>query len=260
VLNPAALSVFEINHARVRFNPDPRDFRITGEIGLPFGTDYAEVSPQATLSLALAGGLQESTFVNPANVEWAPKLQVLDREGVLHASRPCPVLRRISSGVLNVVKHNQIKGVCLNFNASHRDVNAAHQVTATRTVGSTSRRVQQYAAVRPWESSRSRQRPYRSPLTWATTPGRSAHKIEGTFQRRCRTRGHDAEDPRDGTTPLARRDLRRSLRSKGASMANVGSNALRTGGRVGVAVLKPEPRSAGVVELDISMGGNRSVT
>ena len=54
-LDPAALSVFQIDTAKVKFNPTPGHIRITGEIGLPFGVDFAELSPTASVSFALAG-------------------------------------------------------------------------------------------------------------------------------------------------------------------------------------------------------------
>lgn len=54
-LDPAALSVFQIDTAKVKFSPNPGHIRITGEIGLPFGVDFAELTPTAVVNLALAG-------------------------------------------------------------------------------------------------------------------------------------------------------------------------------------------------------------
>lgn len=52
-IDPARLSVFEIDRAQVRFSSS----RITliGDIGLPFGVNFSEVAPTATTTLHLAG-------------------------------------------------------------------------------------------------------------------------------------------------------------------------------------------------------------
>ncbi|GMU33544.1 MAG: thrombospondin type 3 repeat-containing protein [Planctomycetia bacterium] len=54
-LDPSALSVFQIDTAKVKFNPNPGHIRVTGEIGLPFGVDYTELNPTALVDLVLAG-------------------------------------------------------------------------------------------------------------------------------------------------------------------------------------------------------------
>ncbi len=54
-IDAAALSVLEINGGRVRFNASPRTARLRGQIGLPLGVNFSEVTPTATVALALAG-------------------------------------------------------------------------------------------------------------------------------------------------------------------------------------------------------------
>jgi hypothetical protein len=53
-LDPAALAVFHIDTANVKWNGQ-RSVRLTGEIGLPSGVDFSEVSATATAELQLAG-------------------------------------------------------------------------------------------------------------------------------------------------------------------------------------------------------------
>ncbi|NNF42093.1 MAG: right-handed parallel beta-helix repeat-containing protein [Phycisphaerales bacterium] len=54
-LLPASLSVLEIEKAKIEFDKTPPKFKLSGEIGLPFGVDFSEVSPTASVGLTLAG-------------------------------------------------------------------------------------------------------------------------------------------------------------------------------------------------------------
>lgn len=54
-LDPAQLSVFNINTAKVRFNKTPPIVSFNGEIGLPFGVDFAELAPTVQVSINVAG-------------------------------------------------------------------------------------------------------------------------------------------------------------------------------------------------------------
>jgi hypothetical protein len=55
-LDPAQLSVFDIDKATVNFPKNaPRTVELRGDIGLPFGVDYSELSPTATARIILAG-------------------------------------------------------------------------------------------------------------------------------------------------------------------------------------------------------------
>jgi len=55
-LNPSQLSVLEMDKANVNFHPaEPKKVKINGDIGLPFGVDYTELSPTATATIAIAG-------------------------------------------------------------------------------------------------------------------------------------------------------------------------------------------------------------
>jgi len=54
-LNPSQLSVFHIDTAKVNFcGGDPKEVRLTGDIGLPFGVNYSELSPTAAATLILS--------------------------------------------------------------------------------------------------------------------------------------------------------------------------------------------------------------
>jgi len=56
VLDPAQLSVFEIDSANIRFvGGNPKVAKVTGEIGLPFGVDYSELTATGTATVVLAG-------------------------------------------------------------------------------------------------------------------------------------------------------------------------------------------------------------
>lgn len=54
-IDPAQLSVLEIDLARVRFNPNNPKIRLFGEIGLPFGVDFSELSSEMTVAVDVAG-------------------------------------------------------------------------------------------------------------------------------------------------------------------------------------------------------------
>lgn len=55
VVNPAELSVFELSRVVVNFCHNPPRLRINGQIGLPIGVAYTELSPQARLAADVAG-------------------------------------------------------------------------------------------------------------------------------------------------------------------------------------------------------------
>ncbi len=54
-VDPAQLAVFALGDSKVEFNHTPPRIKLKGEIGLPFGLDYTDLDPQASVSLALAG-------------------------------------------------------------------------------------------------------------------------------------------------------------------------------------------------------------
>jgi hypothetical protein len=53
-VEPADLAVLELEKVEIKFNDNPPRFKLKGEIGLPFGVDYRELSPESTMTLALA--------------------------------------------------------------------------------------------------------------------------------------------------------------------------------------------------------------
>lgn len=55
ILDPAQLSILEIDEAKVDFGDTPPEAEICGEIGLPLGVNYTELSPLATVNVYLAG-------------------------------------------------------------------------------------------------------------------------------------------------------------------------------------------------------------
>ncbi len=54
-IDPAQLSVFHIDEAEVEFEDYLPEIEVSGEIGLPFGVGFSELTPQATVVLDLAG-------------------------------------------------------------------------------------------------------------------------------------------------------------------------------------------------------------
>lgn len=54
-VDPAQLAVFDVDRAKIEFGHVPPKGRLKGEIGLPFGVDFSELSPTASISVALAG-------------------------------------------------------------------------------------------------------------------------------------------------------------------------------------------------------------
>jgi len=69
-VSPAQLSVFNIDTATVKFcSPDPREIQLTGEIGLPYGVNYTELSPTATAALVLSNVPIVPTTTYNFNVE-----------------------------------------------------------------------------------------------------------------------------------------------------------------------------------------------
>ncbi|MCA9255728.1 MAG: hypothetical protein KDA33_08810, partial [Phycisphaerales bacterium] len=54
VLDPAELSVLELDFACVSFSTAHPSIKLIGEIGLPFGVDYSELNPFVTLGIDLA--------------------------------------------------------------------------------------------------------------------------------------------------------------------------------------------------------------
>jgi len=55
-INPSQLSVFEIEKAKVHFgNNEPKVVKLVGDIGLPYGVNYAELTPTATAEIVVAG-------------------------------------------------------------------------------------------------------------------------------------------------------------------------------------------------------------
>ncbi len=55
-LSPSQLSLLEIDTANVNFHPaEPKKVKINGDIGLPFGVDFSELTPKAAATIVLAG-------------------------------------------------------------------------------------------------------------------------------------------------------------------------------------------------------------
>lgn len=54
-LDPAQLSVFNIKKPKVKWDKEPPTVEINGEIGLPFGVDFAELTPSVQVLLNVAG-------------------------------------------------------------------------------------------------------------------------------------------------------------------------------------------------------------